>query len=196
MIAVDAPLAGLGLPLLLAAVVLFATGRVRMDVTALLLVVVFVLSGLLSLPEALVGFSDPNVILIAALFVVGEGLVRTGVAYSVGDWLLRAANQSETRMTTLLMLAVAGLGSVMSSTGVVAIFIPVVILIATLPATAPFILLGLAIWWLYRRRKGPFEPEPARKVEPTLRSEPPGPPVPPEPPAPPAPPVPPPLPRQ
>lgn len=59
--------------LLLAAVVLFATGRVRMDVTALLLVVVFVLSGLLSLPEALVGFSDPNVILIAALFVVGEG---------------------------------------------------------------------------------------------------------------------------
>ncbi|MBP9569295.1 MAG: SLC13 family permease, partial [Aeromonadaceae bacterium] len=116
--------------LLLAAVVLFATGRVRMDVTALLLVVVFVLSGLLSLPEALVGFSDPNVILIAALFVVGEGLVRTGVAYSVGDWLLRAANQSETRMTTLLMLAVAGLGSVMSSTGVVAIFIPVALSIA------------------------------------------------------------------
>lgn len=116
--------------LLLAAVVLFATGRVRMDVTALLLVVVFVLSGLLSLPEALVGFSDPNVILIAALFVVGEGLVRTGVAYSVGDWLLKAANQSETRMTTLLMLAVAGLGSVMSSTGVVAIFIPVALSIA------------------------------------------------------------------
>ena len=116
--------------LLLAAVVLFATGRVRMDVTALLLVVVFVLSGLLSLPEALVGFSDPNVILIAALFVVGEGLVRTGVAYSVGDWLLRAANQSETRMTTLLLLAVAGLGSVMSSTGVVAIFIPVALSIA------------------------------------------------------------------
>jgi hypothetical protein len=30
--------------------------------------------------EALAGFADPSIILIAALFVIGEGLVMTGVA--------------------------------------------------------------------------------------------------------------------
>ena len=57
--------------LLFGAIVLFATNRLRMDVTALLLIIAFVLSGLLTLPEALAGFSDANVILIALLFVVG-----------------------------------------------------------------------------------------------------------------------------
>ena len=76
------------------------------------------------------GFGDSIVILIAALFVVGEGLVRTGVANQVGAWLTRVAGASETRLLALLMLAVAGLGAFMSSTGVVAIFIPVVLGIA------------------------------------------------------------------
>ncbi|GAB7263917.1 hypothetical protein DZJ_04670 [Dickeya ananatis] len=108
--------------LLSIAIVLFATGKLRMDVIALLVIVAFVLSGTLTLQEALIGFSDPNVFLIAALFVIGEGLVRTGVAYQVGDWLMRVAGQSETRMLILLMCTVALLGAFMSSTGVVAIF--------------------------------------------------------------------------
>ncbi|NMP27245.1 SLC13 family permease [Rahnella sp. SAP-1] len=116
--------------LLAAAVYLFASNKIRMDVVALLVIVAFVFSGTLTVTEALAGFSDANVILIAALFVVGHGLVRTGVAYQVGEWLMRAAGNSETRMLVLLMLAVAGLGAFMSSTGVVAIFIPVVISVA------------------------------------------------------------------
>ena len=123
--------------LLFGAIVLFATNRLRMDVTALLLIIAFVLSGLLTLPEALAGFSDANVILIALLFVVGESLIRTGVAYRVGDWLLGAAGNSETRLLALLMLAVAALGSVRSSTGVVAIFIPVALSIANRMGIAP-----------------------------------------------------------
>lgn len=115
------------LTLLLIAILLFTSGKVRMDVVALLVIVAFVVSGTLTLAEATVGFSDPNVLLIAALFVVGEGLVRTGVAYQVGEWLMRAAGPSETRMLILLMLTVAALGAFMSSTGVVAIFIPVVL---------------------------------------------------------------------
>ena len=123
--------------LLLGAMLLFATNRLRMDVTALLLLVAFAMSGLLTLPEVLAGFSDANVILIALLFVVGEGLIRTGVAYRVGDWLLQVAGNSETRLLALLMLAVAALGSVMSSTGVVAIFIPVALSIANRMGLAP-----------------------------------------------------------
>ncbi|WP_072930556.1 SLC13 family permease [Nissabacter archeti] len=116
--------------LLLTAVCLFATNKLRMDVVALLVIVAFVLGGTLSVNEALAGFSDPNVILIAALFVIGQGLVRTGVAYQLGDWLVRVAGSSEIRMMVLLMVTVAGLGAFMSSTGVVAIFIPVVLSVA------------------------------------------------------------------
>lgn len=119
------------LALLFIAMVLFATNKLRMDVVALLIIVAFVLSDTLTLPEALAGFSDPNVILIAALFVVGEGLVRTGVANQVGDWLISVAGSSETRMMVFLMAAVAALGAVMSSTGVVAIFIPVVLSVSS-----------------------------------------------------------------
>lgn len=115
------------LSLLGIAIVLFATGKVRMDAIALLVIIAFVLSGTLSLSEAFSGFSDPNVILIAALFIIGDGLVRTGVATKMGAWLVSVAGSSETKMLVLLMLTVAGLGAFMSSTGVVAIFIPVVL---------------------------------------------------------------------
>ncbi len=109
------------------AVVLFATGKVRMDAIALMVIVAFVLSGTLTLTEAFSGFSDPNVILIAALFIIGDGLVRTGVATKMGARLVSVAGNSETKMLIYLMLTVAGLGAFMSSTGVVAIFIPVVL---------------------------------------------------------------------
>lgn len=133
--------------MLVGAIYLFITNKVRMDVVALLIIILFVLSGTLTLPEALAGFSDPNVILIAALFVVGEGLVRTGIAYLVGDMLVKVAGSSEIRMLVLLMVAVSLLGAVMSSTGVVAIFIPVVLSVANrmgIPAGRLMMPLGFA----------------------------------------------------
>jgi di/tricarboxylate transporter len=105
------------LSLLLIAILLFASGKVRMDAIALFVIVAFVLSGTLTLPEAFSGFSDPNVILIAALFIIGDGLVRTGVATIMGSWLVKVAGNSETKMLIYLMLTVAGLGAFMSSTG-------------------------------------------------------------------------------
>lgn len=125
------------LSLLFIAVVLFATGKVRMDAVALLVIIAFVLSGTLTLSEAFSGFSDPNVILIAALFIIGDGLVRTGVATKMGAWLVAMAGSSETRMLVLLMLTVAVLGAFMSSTGVVAIFIPVVLSVSLRMKTSP-----------------------------------------------------------
>ncbi|MCX3402858.1 SLC13 family permease [Klebsiella pneumoniae] len=125
------------LSLLAIAVVLFATGKVRMDAIALMVIVAFVLSGTLTLNEAFSGFSDPNVILIAALFIIGDGLVRTGVATKMGAWLVSVAGNSETKMLIYLMLTVAGLGAFMSSTGVVAIFIPVVLSVSARMNTLP-----------------------------------------------------------
>lgn len=117
------------LVLLAVAVVMFVRNKVRMDAVALLVMLAFYLSGILDVNEIFAGFSDPNIVLIGLLFIMGEGLVRTGVAYQVSDWILKAAGNSETKVLVLLMLAVAGLGSVMSSIGVVAIFIPVVMMI-------------------------------------------------------------------
>nr|WP_263302111.1 SLC13 family permease [Escherichia fergusonii] len=116
---------------------MFATGKVRMDAVALFVIVAFVLSGTLTISEAFSGFSDPNVVLIAALFIIGDGLVRTGVATVMGAWLVKVAGSSEIKMLVLLMLTVAGLGAFMSSTGVVAIFIPVVLSVSMRMQTSP-----------------------------------------------------------
>lgn len=118
------------LALLAATITMFALNRPRMDAVALIMMTVLPLTGVITVPDALAGFSDPNIVLIAALFVIGEGLVRTGVAQRLGDLLARRAGRSEARLIFLLMVIVAGIGSFMSSTGVVAIFIPVVLRIA------------------------------------------------------------------
>jgi di/tricarboxylate transporter len=123
--------------LLLAAVVLFASGWFRLDVVALLVILILMLSPILSPAEALAGFGDAVVILIAGLFVVGEGLVRTGVAHTIGNRLLGFGGTSETRILVLLMLVVAGLSAFMSSTGTVAIFIPVALNLALKAGISP-----------------------------------------------------------
>jgi di/tricarboxylate transporter len=132
------------LALLAAAIVMFVINRPRMDAVALIMLVALPFvpvitvneggiafgKSVLTMSEALAGFSDENIVLIAALFVIGEGLVRTGVAQRLGDWLIVRAGSSEVRLIALLMLVVCALGSVMSSTAVVAIFIPVVLRIS------------------------------------------------------------------
>ena len=120
------------LVLLAAAIVMFAINRPRMDAVALIMLTVLpftsVIAGalarilpaglpstgkpVLKMNEALAGFSDANIVLIAALFVIGDGLVRTGVARRLGDWLIAKAGRSEVRLIALLMVVVCGLGAV------------------------------------------------------------------------------------
>lgn len=123
--------------LLAIVVVLFAMDWPRMDVVALLAICTLPLTGVLNMSEALSGFSDANVVLIAALFVMGEGLVRTGVARQLGDWLVARAGSSPARLMVWLMLIVCGLGATMSSTAVTAIFIPVVMRICRSTGISP-----------------------------------------------------------
>lgn len=125
------------LGLLLAAIVMFIINRPRMDAVGLLMIVLLPLTGVLSINEALAGFSDPSIVLLAALFVIGEGLVRTGTAQRIGDLLHAKAGGDTTRLLVLLMVASAGLGAFMSSTAVVAIFIPIVLRICRNTGAAP-----------------------------------------------------------
>ncbi len=74
---------GLVTLVLFGAIILFTLDKPRMDFVALLVICTLPLTGVIDIKEALVGFGDPNVVLIAAMFVIGEGLVRTGVADSL-----------------------------------------------------------------------------------------------------------------
>lgn len=112
------------------AAVLMASNRVRFDIVALLVVIALMLSGVLSIGEALAGFGSSVVALVAGLLVIGEMLARTGVARAVGDWILKKGGRNETRLLILIMLGAGILGAVMSSTAIVAIFIPIVLRIA------------------------------------------------------------------
>lgn len=125
------------LALLVAAIVMFVINKPRMDAVALIVLAALPFTGVLTMQEALAGFSDANVVLIAAMFVLGEGLVRTGVARHLGDWLSNKAGDSEGRLLVYLMLIVCGLGAVMSSTAITAIFIPVVLRCARKIGTSP-----------------------------------------------------------
>ena len=109
---------------------LMASNRVRFDIVSLLVVLSLMLSGVLSVGEALSGFGNPVIILVACLLVVGEMLDRTGVAAAIGDWILKKGGSNETRLLIVIMVGAAVLGAVMSATAVVAIFIPIVLRVA------------------------------------------------------------------
>jgi di/tricarboxylate transporter len=112
------------------AIGLFALGRPRADIVAILVVLALMLTRVLTPQESLAGFGDPTVILIAAIFIVGQALVNTGIAHSLGEVVLKAGGRNETRLIVLIMLLAGGIGAFMSSSAIVAIFIPVVLTIA------------------------------------------------------------------
>lgn len=111
-------------------VVLFMTNKLRADLVAILALLAFVLTGILTPVEALSGFSNSVVIMIAALFVIGAGILRTGLAQMAGTLLLRYSGDSEKRLFILLLIIVASVGAFMSNTGTVALMLPIVISIA------------------------------------------------------------------
>ncbi len=118
------------LTILLAAILLFITERVRVDVVALMVLVSLVLTGLISAPEALSGFANPAVVTVWAVLILSAGLARTGVAGLIGRPIQRLAGGSEARLIALIMLVVGVLSGFMNDIGVVALMLPVVVDIA------------------------------------------------------------------
>lgn len=116
--------------ILLATTIFFMIGKIRADLIAMCSLLTLVLTGIISTGEALAGFSNSIVIMIAGLFVVGGGIFRTGLASSAGKLLLKYAGYSEKKLLLILMLLVAVLSAFMSNTGTVAVLMPVVISLA------------------------------------------------------------------
>ncbi len=108
------------------ALVLFVSERLRVDLIALLVLSALALSGLITPSEALSGFSNPAVITVWAVFIIGGGLSRTGVGNIIGGQMMRLAGSGEIRLIVLIMVTTAVLSAFMNNIGVAALLLPVV----------------------------------------------------------------------
>ncbi|MCO5206315.1 MAG: SLC13 family permease [Anaerolineae bacterium] len=116
--------------ILVVATILFITEWLRVDVVALGVVVALMLTRVLTPSEATAGFSDSSVLTVAALFIVGGGVMQTGLAAVAGRQILRWGGTGEVRLLVVLMIATAFMSAFMSSTGTVAILLPGVMMLA------------------------------------------------------------------
>jgi di/tricarboxylate transporter len=123
--------------LLLVAVVLFATEKIPVDIVGILLVIGLVMTGILNVNEGLSGFGDNIIITIAGLFVLTGGLVKTGIVDLIGRRLYRVAGKNEFLLTALIMTVAAISASVLKNTTTTAMFVPVVLGLATRAKIAP-----------------------------------------------------------
>src|SRR4249919_3937991 len=99
----------------------------RVDVTAMLLLLVLVLTGVLDAKQALSGFASEPAIIVAAVFVISGGLAATGITERLGQWIGRASGRSESRAIAVLMPAVAALSAFTHHVMVTAMMFPIVL---------------------------------------------------------------------
>jgi len=108
----------------------FVWGKIRADIIALIALLVLTLAGVLTTQEALSGFSNPIVIMMVGLFVVGGAIFNTGLAKMLGSRLSRIGNGSATRLFLVVVLATGLIGGFVSNTGTVALMLPIVVSMA------------------------------------------------------------------
>lgn len=111
------------------AIVMFVTEKIPLSVTAMIVCIGLVLTGVLDAKSAFMGFIDSNVILFVAMFVVGGAFFETGVANDVGALVTKFAH-GERSLIVAIMLLVGAMSGFLSNTGTAAVLIPVVIGIA------------------------------------------------------------------
>ncbi len=105
-------------------ILLFIFSKIRSDLVALLSLLALFLADIIDTNQALEGFGDSAVILIAVLFVIGEGLSRTGITAWLSEWIISIAGNKKTRLLVVLMLGTAVLSAFISNTGTVATLLP------------------------------------------------------------------------
>lgn len=104
---------------------LFVSERVRVDVTAMLILLALVVTGVLDGKQALSGFASEPAIIVAAVFVISGGLAATGITEHIGQWIGRASGKSEGRAIAVIMPAVAAMASFTHHVMVTAMMLPI-----------------------------------------------------------------------
>jgi di/tricarboxylate transporter len=116
--------------IVLIAVVLFVSDKLRVDLIALMVLGALVITQLITPTEALSGFSNPAVVTVWAVFILSGALSKTGVANVIGNQVMHLAGNNEFRLLVLIMLTAAVLSAFMNNVGVAALLLPVVMEIA------------------------------------------------------------------
>lgn len=117
----------LTLGIILAAIVLFATERLRVDLVALLVLLAVSITGLVNKDDVFLGFANSAVITIWAVYIVSGGLFKTGVADKLGSLILHLAGASEPRLIAVIMITCGIMSAFMNNVGAVAVLMPAVI---------------------------------------------------------------------
>ena len=125
------------LGLALSAIILFATERFPVDLTAMILMGAMLLSGIISPEDAIGGFSNPATVTVGAMFVLSAGLFKTGAVNLLGGTLGRVSKVSSWLMLAVMMVMVGTLSAVINNTAAVAIFLPIVLGIARETGVSP-----------------------------------------------------------
>lgn len=118
------------LGILAVSLVLFISEAIRMDLVALLVLGALAITGLVGPNEALAGFSNSAVVTVWAMFILSEGLTRTGIADVIGRQVMRIAGKREVPMILVIMITGAVLSAFMNNIGVAALMLPVVVDVA------------------------------------------------------------------
>jgi di/tricarboxylate transporter len=116
---------------------LFVSGKMRSDLVAAGALIVLLVTGILTPAEALSGFSNSVVIMMIGLFVVGGGILQTGLAKMASRKMLQMAGTKETSLLITVMLVTVALGAFVSNTGTVAVLMPIAISLAAKAGVHP-----------------------------------------------------------
>ncbi len=116
----------LTLVILVVAIALLLSERLRADLVALLVVVALGVAGVLTPRESFSGFASSAVVTIVSIFVLTEALRLAGITERAGNLLARIGGQNETRLVIVIMLAGAGLSLLMNNIAAAAILMPAV----------------------------------------------------------------------
>lgn len=126
--------------IILTAVILFYWEPIRLDLIAISLPVVLVLLNHwteLSPEEALEGFASPATITVLAMFILSEGIRRSGAVQLLGNKISNYMSASTSQQLSVISVLTGPISGFVPNTPVVAMFVPMVTNIARRLKTSP-----------------------------------------------------------
>lgn len=118
--------AGISLVIFVIFIALFIWDRLPMATTAILGCAVMVIAGVCDFGTAFGSFASSTVVLTMGVMVIGAGISETGLAATIGKWIVRAAGTSQTKLVIGTYLVSAMMSAFLTNSAVLAIFIPIV----------------------------------------------------------------------
>ncbi|MDX9962521.1 SLC13 family permease [Desulfobacter postgatei] len=112
--------------ILIVTLVLLISEKISVDKTAIGIMVLLALTGILSPSETVAGFANPAVITVGSMFLLSHGLIRTGAVGFLTELVLKFSKGSRKSAFLIILVGGAVLSAFINNTPVVALFIPIV----------------------------------------------------------------------